>query len=271
MADGGSRHGTDGFEVAARSAEGEVDLDGRPLTTLSDITDLPQPRRWPRSLARTASFALAVLVAGASAFVIGRSLAPPGHARVAQRLEGRTERIRIATVDAVGRRGGGSGASTTVVATAPQQPSSTQVRNHKRREPRHHKDRGGGVASSEPDLPEPTLPLYHLERTFKRKKPDHYFTASEMVKEDKLDNGYEFIATEGFVFGRYYEGTIAIPADNGTPGYIYEEKERGALPLYMLRGYNGYGDIFTSDVAYKEKMIEDGWNDFGIVGYIAQT
>ena len=73
------------------------------------------------------------------------------------------------------------------------------------------------------------------------------------------------------MFDRSYEGTIAVPADNGIPGYVYEKKEPGSLPLYMLRGYNGYGDIFTSDEAYKAKMIEEGWNDFGIVGYIAQT
>ena len=120
-------------------------------------------------------------------------------------------------------------------------------------------------------MPEPTLPLYHLYKTFKKKKPDHYFTAEDDVKDVKIENGYEFLATEGFVFGRYHEGTIAIPADNGTPGYIYEEKQPGSSPLYMLRGYNGYGDIFTSDAAYRDKMVEEGWTDFGSVGYIAQT
>jgi hypothetical protein len=246
-----------------------------------------------------------VIVAAASAFVLGRSLAPRREEARAQELAGRSpQRNYVASTDfspdwthtrgindrrskrrtkgkarhrrgarhATVRVGGGpSHTTTTVAAGAPTGTSSPHKRKNPGKNPGGRKDNKNEAAAAEPDLPEPSVPLYHLYRTFKKKKPNHYFTGDAAVKDAKIEEGWQFLATEGFMFDRALEGTVGVPADNGIPGYIYAKKEPGSLPLYMLRGYNGYGDIFTSDEAYKEKMIEEGWNDFGIVGYIAQT
>jgi hypothetical protein len=249
---------------------------------------------------------LALLVSTGSIVVLGRSLSTPQPEVEAQELEGRTpQRDRMAAVDlspdwthtrgldrerpeqhrkvrrsvskvrhASVRIGGGpprAGKTRTIIVTAPASTSSREQRPHSKGA---SGKKGGGKdrkEEAEPELPKPAVPLYHLYRTFKKKKPNHYFTGDATAKDEKIEEGWQFLATEGFMFDRSYVGTVAVPADNGIPGYIYEKKEPGSLPLYMLRGYNGYGDIFTSDAAYKDKMIEEGWNDFGIVGYIAQT
>ena len=304
MAGDGRRHGTDPFEVAAR----RDDLDDPSVAgpQLSTDVRLPAPRRWPRVLRRYGALTLASVVALASAFVLGRSLTPARKTAAPQELAGRRpqsnsvanvdlspdwtharglDRERRRARDAKGKTGkarrstvkvGGGGSrpsspTTTFVASAPTGTSAPQKDRHSGG--KGGKNNGGKehAAPDEPQLPEPAVPLYHLVRTFKKKKPNHFFTGDAAVKEEKVEGGWQFLATEGFMFDRAFDGTVAVPADNGVPGYIYAEKEAGSLPLYMLRGYNGYGDIFTSDAAYRDRMIDEGWNDFGIVGYIAQT
>ena len=304
MAGDGRRHGTDPFEVAAR--RDELDDPSVVGPELSPDIHLPTPRRWPHVVRRYGALALAVVVAIASAFVLGSSLTPARETAEPQELAGRQPvRNSVANVDlspdwthtrgldrerrhtriakrgsgkksrrSIVRVGGGGSPSsrptTTFVASAPSGTSAQQ----KDGSGRNNGTQDGGkqhAAPEEPQLPEPAVPLYHLVRTFKKKKPNHFFTGDASVKDEKVEGGWQFLATEGFMFDRAYEGTVAVPADNGIPGYIYEEKEPGSLPLYMLRGYNGYGDIFTSDAAYRDRMIDEGWNDFGVVGYIAQT
>jgi hypothetical protein len=306
MAGEGRQHGMDPFEVAAR----REDLDDPPAAglELSSEVHLPKRRRWPHILRRYGALALAVVVAAASAFVLGRSLTPAPESRVVQELSGRKpQRNSVANTDlapdwthtrgldrerrrsrdmkrkagtrsrrSIVRVGGGGTRAPrptqpSYVATAPSGTSAPQ--KDRRSGGKSDKNNGGKghAAPEEPQLPEPAVPLYHLVRTFKKKKPNHFFTGDAAMKDEKVEGGWQFLATEGFMFDRAYEGTVAVPADNGVPGYIYAEKEPGALPLYMLRGYNGYGDIFTSDAAYRDRMIDEGWNDFGIIGYIAQT
>ena len=304
MAGEGRQHGADSFDIAAR----REDLAVPPPDDLAlpDETSIPQARRWPYLVKRWSALIVAFLVGAASIVILGRSLSRPEEKTRAQELEGRSpERLLAETVDLspdwthtrnldrrrtdkqhqrkkpkrksrhatvrVAGRSTRGGSSSMTVASAPA-PSDAPTRTHQpkntRKKQSGHKDQ---AEQDGPGLPDPAVPLYHLYRTFKKKKPNHYFTGDAALKDEKVEEGWQFLATEGFMFDRSYEGTVAVPADNGTPGYIYEKKEPGSLPLYMLRGYNGYGDIFTSDEAYKDKMIEEGWNDFGVVGYIAQT
>jgi hypothetical protein len=305
MADDGQRHGTDPFEVAAR--RGNLDDPSVVGPELSPEVQLPKPRRWPHVVRRYGALAIAIVVAIASAFVLGRSLTPARETAATQELAGRQpqrnsdanvdlspdwthtrdlDRKRRHSRDAKRKTGKKTLRSTVRVGgggTRPSRPTTTFVASAPTGAPAQQKDRRPGgksgkenggkqhAAPEQPQLPEPGVPLYHLVRTFKKKKPNHYFTGDASVKDEKVEGGWQFLATEGFMFDRAYQGTIAVPADNGIPGYIYEKKEPGSLPLYMLRGYNGYGDIFTSDAAYRDRMIDEGWNDFGVVGYIAQT
>ncbi len=76
------------------------------------------------------------------------------------------------------------------------------------------------------------------------------------------------VAVEGFIFEKPPEGTVTLNTDNGPVGYIYEKPRDGYIPLYMFRGYNGYGDLFTSDEERFAEYEEQGWNPYGIVGYV---
>ena len=299
MAGDGRRHGSDPFDVAARRQDAAPSLPDE--VALSSDIPIEGPRRWPPLVKRWCALGLGVIVAGASAFVLARSISPPREGAVTQELAGRApQRNYVASADlspdwthtrglserhrqvekktrrsrkprrTTIRIGGGTSSTTTRVTTsAPSTLGAPGKWKGHGNEPKGHKNENE-AAPAEP-LPEPATPLYHLYRTFKKKKPNHYFTGDGAVKDQKIEEGWQFLATEGFMFDREYEGTVPVPADNGLPGYIYAKKEPGSLPLYMLRGYNGYGDIFTSDAAYKEKMIEEGWNDFVVVGYIAHT
>lgn len=114
--------------------------------------------------------------------------------------------------------------------------------------------------------PQPSQSLYHLYKG--GKKNDHWFTTSPTERDERIGRGYELVDVEGFVFAKEQPGTVVLSTDNGPAGYIYEKPRDGYIPLYMFRGYNGYGDLFTSDEERIPEYEEQGWNPFGVFGYV---
>lgn len=107
--------------------------------------------------------------------------------------------------------------------------------------------------------------LFHL---FKRATNDHYYTTSTAERDRKTATGYEFIAVEGLVFLEARPGTVPLEADGAPRGHVYAEYRDGTLPVHMLRGYNGEGELYTTSeeqAAYWRN--NDGWNYYGVFGY----
>lgn len=168
-------------------------------------------------------------------------------------------------------RVGGALRATVVVAS--RDPASTRRPTASARSRKTPSKSGGGGAGKKASPapvakapPQPSKPLYHLYKGGKRN--DHWFTTRAAERDDRIARGYEMVAVEGFIFGKPPAGSVTLNTDNGPLGYIYEQPRDRYIPLYMFRGYNGYGDLFTTDEERFAEYEEQGWNPYGIVGYV---
>ncbi|HEU4480852.1 MAG TPA: hypothetical protein VFS18_03125, partial [Actinomycetota bacterium] len=167
---------------------------------------------------------------------------------------------------AVGRRHS-SAARTQLAASAPSSSSSGSSGTASAAEKRGTRPQEGDKKKQpdpEPTIPKPGVALYRLRRSYS----NFYFTIHPEKRDEKIDEGYVVEAIEGKVFARPNRYAVPLNTDNGLAGYIFAAEQDGTLPLYYLRKAQGNGDLFTSDVAVKERWENEGWVSHGIVGYV---
>lgn len=121
-------------------------------------------------------------------------------------------------------------------------------------------------------VPQPDRNLFHV---WKQGTTDHIYYWEEWKTVEYFAPQEYYLyrdgnGSEGSFFSEQVDGTIPLRTDDGLLGYVYSQGGEGRTPLFYLRGPNQKRkrDLFTTDGGTKAAFMNNGWADYGIVGYL---
>ena len=143
-------------------------------------------------------------------------------------------------------------------------------------EPKHVKETKEPRDKPKQPKPDPEpVPDRELFHVWKHGTADHVYYWEEWKTVDYYAPQEYYLyrdgnGSEGSLFSEQQEGTIPLRTDDGLVGYMYASGGEGRVPLYYLRGptEKRRRDLFTSDATTRDAFLTNGWDDYGVVGYL---